>query len=192
MATAGFMHYSVTRVTLQWPWRRPSHSLRTSPGRADREQDAEWLWTHLQSTDEPGAVAAWGSVLFAGKAGEVWALTGTMTTAECWPSGFMVMPAVWAFCTLFPHQNACWGFIEKVPSVSVFKAHLCLLTHLILKTTMYINRLKVSFYLNLACSACVLAPQAWIQLISSVHCFVWNCEPKCPKFPFFFHLNQAQ
>lgn len=158
------MHYSVTRVTLRWPWRRPSHSLRTSPGRADREQEAEWLWTHLQSADEPGAVAAWGWVLFAGKAGEVWALEGTMTAAERWPSGFMVMSVVWAFCTLFPHQNAYWEFIEKVPSISVFKAHLCLLTHLILKTTTYINRLKVSFYLSLACSACVLAPQTWIQL----------------------------
>lgn len=70
LPTAGFMHYSVTRVTLQWPWWCPSHSLRVPPGRADKEQEAEWLWRCLQSADEPGAVAAWGWVLVTRKTGE--------------------------------------------------------------------------------------------------------------------------
>lgn len=62
-----------------------------------------------------------------------------MAAAESRPSSFIVMFAASAFCILFPH--AYLGFIEEVPSVSVFKAHLCLLTHLILKNILYINRL---------------------------------------------------
>lgn len=66
---------------------------------------------------------------------------GPTAAAESRPSSFIVIFVAWAFCTLFPHQHAYLGVIEKVPSISVFKAHLHLLTHLILKTTLYINRL---------------------------------------------------
>lgn len=93
-----FSHQSHPRVA-RWC---PSHSLRVSSGRADKEQEAKWLWTHLQSADEPGAVAAWGWVLFAEKAGEVWAFEGMMTAVEWQPSGFMVMPVVWVLCRLLP------------------------------------------------------------------------------------------
>lgn len=52
---------------------------------------------------------------------EVWVLEGTMMASEHQPSGFVVMPAVWAFCTLFFHQNAYLGLIEKVPSIQFLK-----------------------------------------------------------------------
>ena len=58
------------------------------------------------------------------EAGEVWALEGMVTAAERWPSGIMETLVVWGFHCLFVtlyHQNAYFGFIEKIPSMSLLK-----------------------------------------------------------------------
>lgn len=196
LAPAGFMHYSVTKVTLQWPWWCPSHSLRMSPGRADKEQEAEWLWTHLPSAEEPGAVAAWGWALFAGKAEEVRELEGMVTAAEGWPSGSMVMPVVWAFYSLFtpfsspyrPPPECIFWVYWKIPPISVFKALNHLLTLLILKITLYIN----GFLLNLACSA--VSSSATVEfnpvpLLTVLHTLT---DPNALLSPSFFYWTHAQ
>lgn len=116
---------------------------------------------------------------------------GCRTTAIRYHGDACGLGFPFSFCHLLSPECIFW-FYWKDSFYVTFKAPLYLLTHLILETTVCINRLNISFSWIWACSACVLVHQVWIQLNPSAHCFIYTHEPRSPISPFFLHLTHVQ